>query len=1574
MGEGVFYGGAVSAVRAWRHWALATVLALLALLALSAPASADMTFCAPGSGAGQCNALDAVAVDEETAVVYTIDTGNRRVDVFAEDGSFVRAFGWDVIPSGAPGDTGTGLEVCTTATGCKAGSEGSGAGQFKGNGPNAIAVDNDPSSLSQHAVYVVDLDNFRVQKFTPTGEFVWMIGGGVNKGGGTPANPGNLCTAEHLANGDICGAGANGKGTGEFEGRRIFVSIGPGGLVHVADGPPKGASELDGFDNRVQKFAADGTFLDEVALPELTVKEVRAFAVDRTSGDCYVNERGGLVHRYFACENLLAPETFPKLSAGALAVDGEGNLFAAPSATNTDIYQYDSSGAPVRTFYGNGTLVEPPISLAPHSSATGDIFVVEESDPPSPRRLAHIAFPPPGPVVLDAEAQPVGSVRATFRARVNPEGETTEVHFEYVDDATYQVSGFAEAKRTPEETAEDPSIPPDSGKWVAHEASVALACPEPESELAEDKCLQAETVYHLRAVAENASGEDTGPEASFETQPPIQLGPTWSTVVGSESARLHAELDPTGVPASVRFEYVDQASFEESGFDDATVTPEVDFGTGEGMTSRSILIHSLTEDTTYHFRYFATNFFDEFEGPEVRSFTTLVEALPPKTDCANQAFRIGAAASLPDCRAYELVSPLDKGNGDVLPAGKGSRQGVPTEQAASGGDALAYVSSRAFGDAVSSPFFSQYLARRDPEAGWSSNSLDPPLGGSNLYAGVFGRPVFKGFSEDLCSGWLTQNTELALVPGAPEGVPNFYRRRNCGGDPYELLTTVAPPGFSREGEEGTNESEGDLGSHYYPGVGGWSHDGELSVFKAGAALTAEARTVGVGKLLSCDLAAASTPGASIAYQWLRNGAPIAGLAEKVKTAQYTTVNADKGKAIQCRTIATNEEEDENSGDKAGAVAFSGPAMVVAPPPEVQPPLAPTFIPAPEASAPLLPGGPGGQTLSCDPREASWKDGPTAFAYQWQRNGIPIAGATAQTYVISAEDLATAAAFQCVVTASNTGGAVSKESANVVTSGPGPEPAPPRPRAFVLDIYRVYAKKGSELSLVSVLPSGEAAHTHASVGTRARDGASDGNATDSVLGAVSTDGSRIFFSAATQEPPQPIHQNQDVLVPRGSAGASRLYLRLNPMEPQSEVEEVAGEFHCTEAEKACTVAISKGVARFLGADPEADKVLFSEGEALYELDVEKAIAYEAGAATQIAGDVMGVLGASEDTSRVYLVSEALCSGAATNSEGEAAQAGEPNLYLYETGQSCGAGEMTFVAGLGEDDVTGGDGLLVIDPEPFRRRSRVSGDGLHATFMSRARLSDYDNTDAGGSGEPAAEVFLYDAAEAELRCASCNPSGARPQGENVGTTLLPVWVAAQIPGWATQWHPSRVLSADGSHLFFESFEGLVPRDGNGKLDVYQWQEAHGKAECIAAGAERYVQASEGCLSLISSGTSAGDAEFLDASASGSDVFFRTASSLIGADYGLVDIYDARVGGGFEEGEEEKKECEGEACQSPPAPPARQTPSSAVFEGEGDMPNTRRSCPKGKRRVRRGGKTRCVRKQRSAKRNRKGRRSRR
>jgi NHL repeat-containing protein len=110
-----------------------------------------------------------VAVDEETEDVYVADAGNHRVEKFSATGQFLLAFGGNV---GGPG-----VDVCGGVVACVPGSEGSAPGELSK--PRFVAVDNDPSSLSFHDVYVADTADNVVSKFNAEGALVelWGVSG-----------------------------------------------------------------------------------------------------------------------------------------------------------------------------------------------------------------------------------------------------------------------------------------------------------------------------------------------------------------------------------------------------------------------------------------------------------------------------------------------------------------------------------------------------------------------------------------------------------------------------------------------------------------------------------------------------------------------------------------------------------------------------------------------------------------------------------------------------------------------------------------------------------------------------------------------------------------------------------------------------------------------------------------------------------------------------------------------------------------------------------------------------------------------------------------------------------------------------------------------------------------------------------------------------------------------------------------------------------------------------------------------------------------------------------------------------
>jgi hypothetical protein len=133
-----------------------------------------------------------------------------------------------------------------------------------------------------------------------------------------------------------------------------------------------------------------------------------------------------------------------------------------------------------------------------------------------------------------------------------------------------------------------------------------------------------------------------------------------------------------------------------------------------------------------------------------------------------------------------------------------------------------------------------------------------------------------------------------------------------------------------------------------------------------------------------------------------------------------------------------------------------------------------------------------------------------------------------------------------------------------------------------------------------------------------------------------------------------------------------------------------------------------------------------------------------------------------------------------------------------------------------------------------------------------------------------------------------------------------------------------------VFFFSAQALVPQDTNGRVDVYEW-ERPGSGECPVGG--------EGCVYLLSGGTSIQESWFADASENGDDVFIITRAKLVNADEDeLFDLYDVRVNGSTPS---LPLTCTGTGCQGVPgAPPIFTTPSSATFEGVGNFPPPRDS----------------------------------
>lgn len=275
-----------------------------------------------GKAAGQFIEPNGIAVDERTGDIYVVDSNNSRVEKFTANGKFLLAWGWGV----ADGHT-QALQTCQSD--CHAGLEGPGAGQLQF--AEGIAVDNQPASPSRGDVYIVDIGNHRVEKFSPTGRFLLMFGGGVNqtaKGQHEQANE-NLCPVKP---GDVCGAGSEGPAPGQLQMtvEGSFIAVGPKGIVYL------------GQHNRILKYAPNGRYLAQIPLKPIPpapagAREpggVSALALD-AAGDLYVVRNGIIGVSVYQPDSSTLLRTLdeskePALPEGptpAITVDPEGQVF-----------------------------------------------------------------------------------------------------------------------------------------------------------------------------------------------------------------------------------------------------------------------------------------------------------------------------------------------------------------------------------------------------------------------------------------------------------------------------------------------------------------------------------------------------------------------------------------------------------------------------------------------------------------------------------------------------------------------------------------------------------------------------------------------------------------------------------------------------------------------------------------------------------------------------------------------------------------------------------------------------------------------------------------------------------------------------------------------------------------------------------------------------------------------------------------------------------------------------------------------------------------------------------------------
>lgn len=631
--------------RAFRHRALK--LAPIALLALavvftaaSARAAESHLFLGEFTGSDTPdgslgNLADRVAIRQSTSDVYVIDKQHEVVDRFDASGAYLSQIG-----------------------------------SFSFNTEPGLAVDNSATD-SEGNVYV--LPEFGpLSAFDAAGTLLYELNGST-----TPDGPfGDACGTAVDADGNVYVADYGHQAIYKFDSAGTYLAT-----IDVAFNPCDLAIDSDGtiyaiaWINAVHKLAPDGTDLGII-----DADSPQAVGVDLATHHVYVVHASSV--REFDASGNLVSEFGEGLVVNGRGVDVDvatgnvyvtsnppaggrvlifGPLVPVPEAITGDATDVTPTTATLNgtadpadagditechfeygtdTTYGSSApcVPAPPISTA--TAVSADVsgltpstlyhfkLVVGTSDSGTVSG-ADATFNTSGPPIVGVQvATDVTDSSATLNATVTPSGFDTSCVFEVVDDAAFLVNGFDDATSLP-------CAPASLGAGF-----------DPVAASAEASGLASSTLYHFRVVATNAEGSTAGGDSTFRTAGlPVVVAESASSITDT-SATLDATINPAGFPTSCFFEYVDDATFQQSGFDQAATVPcSADpIGSGFDEVAVNAQVTGLERGTTYHLRVVATNDAGTVQGPGA-TFDTLRSYLVPVDTYGGSGFAGGQFAT-----------------------------------------------------------------------------------------------------------------------------------------------------------------------------------------------------------------------------------------------------------------------------------------------------------------------------------------------------------------------------------------------------------------------------------------------------------------------------------------------------------------------------------------------------------------------------------------------------------------------------------------------------------------------------------------------------------------------------------------------------------------------------------------------------------------------------------------------------------------------------------------------------------------------------------------------------------------
>jgi hypothetical protein len=531
-------------------------------------------------------------------------------------------------------------------------------------GPTDVAVDQ-----TSHDIYVTDPGNYRVEKFDSSGNLLLMIGKEVDQ-----TSHANVCV---IASGDTCQAGVPSSAPGGFEAPTYLG-------VDNSGGPSAGDLYVaDTTNGIVSKFASSGNIVSEWQTHgQLPWGGMAGMAV-RANGDLYLSNGGQLnAYEQNGTQLPFSPFTY----GGPLKVDAEGYIYTGlgavyktnpyanggegrgigyiTSETTTTGFEIDSifgdlyqdSGSVI---YHYGAVPECEPATAPcnplDSFGSGDLSGAQGVAVDGTTGTVYVANTTGNNIAVFGDIRPkvttgpptdVTETGATLTGHIDPAGHgpITSCRFEYGLETTYGTT----LPCSPNPAAN----PPNSYFEVPTEVTAVVSGFSPG------------THGHYRLVVSNAAdASKAGADETFITTAAPAIDGLASAHLTATTADLNAQVNPNGLETTYRFEYGTTISYGQS-------APVPDGSLAASDADQSITVHlaGLVPHVVYHYRLVATN----ADGTAATGDQTFNFFPPP---CPNENVRQQTESNyLPDCRAYELVSPANAGGTQLFSDGPNTGQ------------------------------------------------------------------------------------------------------------------------------------------------------------------------------------------------------------------------------------------------------------------------------------------------------------------------------------------------------------------------------------------------------------------------------------------------------------------------------------------------------------------------------------------------------------------------------------------------------------------------------------------------------------------------------------------------------------------------------------------------------------------------------------------------------------------------------------------------------------------------------------------------------------------------------------